>query len=76
MSFGYSQFQTSTLQIGTEDIKGYRMQETDQDIMNHSVLKSIDLNDNFSSLLNENGLHPLHSWMNSIYDEAAIKQHQ
>ena len=76
MSFGYSQFQTSTLQTGTEDIKGYRMQETDQDIMNHSVLKSIDLNDNFSSLLNENDLHPLHSWMNSIYDEAAINQHQ
>ena len=58
MSFGYSQFQKSTLQTGTEDIKGYRMQKTDQDIMNHSVLKSIDLTDNFSSLLNENGLHP------------------
>ena len=54
------------------------MQETDQDIMNHSLLKSIDLTDNFSSLLNENSLNPLYyySWMNSIYDEAAIKQHQ
>ena len=53
------------------------MQETDQDIMNHSLLKSTDLTDNFSLLLNENGLNPLHySWMNSIYDEAAIKQHQ
>ena len=38
--------------------------------MNHSVLKSIAMTHGWSSLLNKNGLHPLHfSWMNSVSDE-------
>ena len=45
--------------------------------MNHSVLKSIAVTHGCSSLLNENGSHPLHfSLMNSTCDEAAIKQHR
>ena len=45
--------------------------------MNHSLLESIALTHDSSSLLNENGLHSLHfSWMNSICNIVAIKQHR
>ena len=47
--------------------------------MNHSVLNSIALTHGCSSLLTENGSHPLHfSYMNStgICGVAAIKQHR
>ena len=64
----------SMLQTRTEDIKGQNA-KTDQDIMNHSVLKSTALTHGCSSLLTRNGLDHLHfSWMNSICDLAAIKQ--
>ena len=75
MSFVFFIALQSTLQTGTEDIKDEN-EKTDQVIMNHSGLNSIALTHGCSSLLTKNGLHSLHvSWMNSVCDVAAIKQH-
>ena len=53
-----------------------RLQNTDQDIMYQLMLNNIALTHDSSLLLIENGLHPLNfSWMNSICDLVAIKQH-
>ena len=71
MSFGFPQFYNLHYRQGSKILKA------DQDIMNHSVLNSIALNKGCSSLLTENGLHLLHySWMKSICDVAAIRQHR
>ena len=61
----------STLQTETEDKA--KMREADQDIMKHSVLNSIALTRDCSSLCTENGLHSLHySW---ICEVSAIRKH-
>ena len=76
MSFGFSQFYNLRNKQGRKISKA-RMRKTDQDIMNHSVLNSLALTQDCLSLLTENGLHPLHySWVNSICDVAAIRQHR
>ena len=72
----FSQFYNLRYEQGPKMSKA-RIRKTDQDIMNHSVLNSLALTQGCSSLLTENGLHPLHySWMNSICDVAAIRQHR
>ena len=76
MNFG---FHNSTIYATNRDRRYQRLEwkKTDQGIINQSVRNSLALTQGCSSLLTENGLHPLHySWMNSICDIAVIRQHQ